>query len=109
MIDQQIKARCKDRLITVARARDTISYGELASSVGVANQSVGIYLDAIYEEETAVGNPDFTVVVVYSGTEMGRFNSRGAPVRSVPVDPGNPDHVKAYRAERERVYDHWAP
>jgi hypothetical protein len=63
--------------MAAARARDTITYSALASFLGVANQSVGRYLNAIYEEEIALGHPDLTVVVVYSETGMGRYNSRG--------------------------------
>ena len=107
MIDGQITARCKTRLIAVARARGTITYSALADFLGVANQSVGLYLNEIYAEETAQGHPDLTVVVVYAETEMGRYNSRGGPAQSVRVDPSNPADVVAYKAELERVYDHW--
>jgi hypothetical protein len=99
MIDKQITDRCKARLIAVARARDTITYSALADQLGVANQSVGRYLNAIYEEEMALGHPDLTVVVVYSKTGMGRFNSRGGPPKSIRVNPKNPSGVQAYEAE----------
>jgi hypothetical protein len=68
MIDQRITERCKARLIATARALDKITYSALASHLGVANQSVGRYLNAIYEEEIALGHPDLTVVVVYEET-----------------------------------------
>jgi DNA-binding XRE family transcriptional regulator len=77
MIDKQITDRCKAKLIAVARANGTITYSELANLLGVANQSIGRYLNAIYEEEIALGHPDLTVVVVYAKTGMGRFNSGG--------------------------------
>ena len=108
MIDQQITVRCKTRLIAVARARETITYSALASFLGVANQSVGLYLNEIYAEEIALRHPDLTVVVVYAETGMGRYNSRGGPAQSVRVDPDNQSDVQAYRAELQRVYDHWA-
>jgi hypothetical protein len=57
MIDQRITDRCKARLIASARARDTITYSALANLLGVANQSVGRYLNAIYAEEIALGHP----------------------------------------------------
>ena len=108
MIDRRITERCKTRLIAVARARETITYSALASFLGVANQSVGLYLNEVYAEEIPLGHPDLTVVVVYAGTGMGRYNSRGGPAQSVRVDPDNRSDVAKYRAELERVYDHWA-
>jgi hypothetical protein len=109
MIDKRITKKCKARLIAVARASKpkTITYGALAKLLGVANQSVGRYLNPIYEEEIALGHPDLTVVVVYSKTGMGRFNSRGGPAQSIRVDPKNPSHRNAYDAELARVYAHW--
>jgi hypothetical protein len=107
MIDKQITDRCKARLIAVARASDKITYSALANQLGVANQSIGRYLNAIYEEEIAIGHPDLTVVVVYSKTGMGRFNSRGGPAQCIRVDPKNPSDVQAYVAELHRVYAHW--
>jgi hypothetical protein len=109
MVDQRITDRCKATLIAIARARDKITYSELANLLGVANQSVGRYLNAIYAEEIALGHPDLTVVVVYSKTEMGRFNSRGGPAQRIRVDPNNQSDVQAYKAELKRVYDHWPP
>jgi hypothetical protein len=107
MIDRRITARCKARLIAVARASKKIAYGELAKRLGVANQSVGRYLNAIYEEEIALGHPDLTLVAVYKNTNFGRFNSRGGPAQSIRVDPNNRNDVRAYEAELSRVYAHW--
>jgi hypothetical protein len=107
MIDKRITDRCRARLIAVARSHKTITYSELATLLGVANQSVGRYLNAIYEEEIALGHPDLNVVVVYSKTGMGRFNSRGGPAQSIRVDPNRQSDVQAYKAELTRVYGHW--
>jgi hypothetical protein len=107
MIDKRITNKCKARLIAVARADKRIPYGELAKSIGVANQSVGRYLNAIYEEEIALGHPDVTLVAVYKKTGWGRFNSRGGPAQSFGVDPNKRSDVKAYEAELARVYAHW--
>jgi hypothetical protein len=107
MIDKRITDRCKKRLIEVARRNGRIQYGVLASQLGVASQSVGRYLNAIYDEETALGHPDLTLVVVYSETGMGRFNSKGGPAQSIRVNPNNKSDVKAYNAELARVYGHW--
>jgi hypothetical protein len=107
MIDKRRTKKCKAKLVAVARASDTINYGELASLLRVANQSVGRYLNPIYEQETALGHPDLTLVAVYRKTKMGRFNSRGGRAQSVRVDPKNQRDVKAYKAELKRVYAHW--
>jgi hypothetical protein len=107
MIDKRITKKCKARLIAAARASKPISYAALAKSLHVANQSVGRYLNAIYEEETALGHPDLTVVAVYTKTGIGRFNSRGRPAQSIRVDPKKPSDRKTYDAELARVYAHW--
>ena len=52
----------------VTRNHAKIAYSKLAKHLGVANQSVGLYLDAIYKDEIAAGRPDLTLVVVYSET-----------------------------------------
>ena len=104
MVDQNRLDRCCDELVKTARARTTIQYGDLAKILGVASQSVGVYLNRIYEEEIARGRPDLTVVVVYKKTGMGRFNSRGGPSQSVLVDPDNPNDVQSYKDELARVY-----
>src|SRR3954463_2256115 len=96
MIDRLRVKQCRDKLITTARARSKIRYGDLAKDLRVANQSVGLYLNVIYKEEIAQGRPDLTVVAVYPKTGMGRFNSRGGPGQSVVVDPANPEDVRAY-------------
>lgn len=108
MIDKQRVDRCRTKLIEVARSRGTINYGDLAKLLGVANQSVGPYLNAIYDDEIAHGRPDLTVVAVYSDTGFGRYNSRGGPAQSVRVDPNNPADVRAYMDELDRVYKEWS-
>jgi hypothetical protein len=107
MIDKRITNRCKARLIAAARASKTITYGALAKPLSIANQSVGRYLNAIYDEEITLGHPDLTVVAVYAKTGMGRFNSRGDPAQSIRVDPKKPSDVRAYKSELARVYHHW--
>ena len=65
-------------------------------------------LDNIYEKEIAAGHPDLTLVVVYSQTGFGRYNSEGERARSVKVDPRNSNHVKAYREALFGVHEYWA-
>ena len=108
MLDKQRVERCRAKLVAAARSRRTITYSELAEFLRVANQSVGKYLNEIYNQEMSQGRPDLTVVVVYVDTEMGRYNSKGGPPQSVQVDPDNPKHVRAYKAELSRVYKQWS-
>jgi hypothetical protein len=107
-VDPEIVARCRERLIQVARARGTISYGELAQYLGVANQYVGGYLNVIYNELViAQGSPDLTLLAVYSGTRYGRYNSRGEAAQSAAFDPNDPNQRALYDDDRECVYQHW--
>ncbi len=124
MLNRGIIDRCRAELMRTARAgaaafaegaspsevhrRGTITYARLAALLGVANQSVGLYLDVIYEEEIGHGRPDLTTVVVYEKTGLGRYNSRGAAVRSKVVVPGNLSDERAYRDELNKVYGQWA-
>jgi hypothetical protein len=107
-MNRQLCARCRDKLIEVAKQGRTITYGELAAHLAIANQGSGRMLDAIYQKETAAGHPDLTLVAVYSQTGLGRYNSEGKRARSVKVDPRNPDQVKAYREALARVYEYWS-
>jgi hypothetical protein len=108
MIDKQRVDRCRAKLIEIARAQKTITYSDLAQLLEVANQSIGLYLNAIYKEEIAKGRPDLTVVAVFQKTGMGRYNSKGGPAQSVVVDPNNSSDVKSYRDELRRVYKQWS-
>lgn len=101
--------KCKNKLIEVARARDLITYGDLAAHVGVANQGIGTYLKSIYNEETRrLEHPDLTLVAVSAKTRFGRFNSKGRPAQSVTVDPDNPHDVRKYEEQLAKVCEHWS-
>src|SRR5205807_10456161 len=93
--------KCRQKLIEVAKARQTIYYSELARHLGMENQDpvIGNYLDTIYEDETRSGRPDLTLVVVYKKTRLVRFNYRGKPTRTVTVDEANLNHLASYVRE----------
>lgn len=100
--------RCREKLIEVSKRWGTITYGELAAHLGVANQSVGGYLNAVYHDLVVdQGLPDLTLLAVYSGTEYGRYNSRGLPAQSVEFDADDPNQRAMYDSDRERVYQRW--
>jgi hypothetical protein len=107
-MNPEVKSRCRDKLIEVARQGSPITYGDLAAHLGIANKGPWDMLDELYKEETDVGRPDLTLVVAYSDTGLGRYDSEGGPARSVKVDPNNPDQVRAYGEALARVYEYWA-
>ena len=103
-----IKERCRTKLIEVAKRGATITYGDLAAHLGIASRGPWRMLDEIYREEWAAGRQHLPLVVVYSDTGLGKYNSEGGPARSVKVDPENADQVRRYRADLKEVYDYWA-
>lgn len=107
-MDESRVSACRTKLVATARNRQKITYGALATHLGIANQSLGPYLNSIYKEEMAVGRPDLSLVTVYSKTGFGRFNSGGGPAQSVQVDPANEEDVAMYNNELERAYDEWS-
>jgi hypothetical protein len=108
-MNPELIARCRDKLIEVSRRRLTITYGELAAYLGVANQSVGAYLNAVYNDLViGQGLPDVTLLAVYSSTQYGRYNSRGSTAQSVEFNPADPSQRTLYDNDRESVYQHWA-
>ncbi len=108
-MDPELVDACRDRLIKVSRERGTITYGELAAHLRVANQSVGHYLNSVYNDLVVnSGLPDLTLLAVYSGTGYGRYNSQGRPAQSVEFDPNDQAQRARYDNDRDLVYQHWA-
>ena len=105
-MDPELIARCRNRLIEVARQRGTITYGHLASHLGIANRGSWDMLDEIYNKETAAGRPDLTLLVVKAATGYPPYFSRGGPARSVRFDPTK--DLQPWAAELTRVYQTWA-
>ena len=67
-------------LINMAERRETVTYGDLADLIGVANQAVGrLCLNPVWEYCEANGLPDLTSIVVNGSTgepAEGHFNPR---------------------------------
>jgi len=105
------KETCRSKLIETAAARSLITFGELANHLGMNPRGPwNNMLDEIYEDETAAGRPDLTLLVIYAKPkEYPPYLSRGGPTRSVEFDPNNLDHHKAWNAELTRIYQTWAP
>ena len=97
--------KCRSRLINLTRREKRIPYGKMQTHLGLRHHlNLGPYLDAIYEEDR---KHDLTLILHYKNSEFGRYNSRGGPARSVPFDPKNRRHVRAYRADLRRLFRYW--
>ena len=108
-MNPRLVARCRDKLIEISRRRSTITYGELATHLGVANLSIGKYLNAVYNDLVVnQGLPEVTLLAVRKGTQYGWYHSRGGAAQSVEFDPADPRQRALYDSDRERVYGHWA-
>jgi hypothetical protein len=115
VLNPSLVDNCFNKLLEVAKShaptnlRPVITYGEMAKYLGVTNQSVGKYLDAIYirEVQNRSNIPDLTTLVVYKDTNYGRYNSRGASVRSEKVNPDCDKHRNLYDEEIKRVCEYW--
>ena len=62
------KARVRDELEQRAKARATITYGEVSVLVGLANQGLAPILNAIRDEEAKCAKPDLGCLVVRADT-----------------------------------------
>ena len=99
----------RDRLIEVARNRGLITYGELAPIAKLPARNIGsLILDAISRDEVNAGRPMLSAVVINADEGIpgyGFFNLAAELNRT-----GNADSDDAiWEAEREAVYEHWAP
>ncbi|MCE0488125.1 hypothetical protein [Ornithinimicrobium sediminis] len=85
--------RVRDRLIEVAKGRETITYGELHADVNLRYHPSGMgrLLDLLSEECHRRGEPDLASIVVNAATGEVGDDYGGDPV-----------------SEREALYRHWA-
>lgn len=75
--DEERKAIIRAELEDRARARATITYGEAATLVGLANQGLAPILNAIREEEAEKGRPDLGCLIVRSDTGFPSYVGTG--------------------------------
>jgi len=106
-LDKEIVSRCCDKLKFLAMKGERITYGELALYLGVTNQSVGEYLNEVYEAEIRLGDHDLTLLAHYSNSWFGKCNSHGLVPQSIGVDPDNLAEVKAYKNDLKDLFSHW--
>jgi hypothetical protein len=106
-----IHAAVHATLVRAARARTTVTYGELGRLADLAADSpddmkiLGLLLDTIADHESGEGRPLLTAVAVEdeSAAPAARFfrHARHRGAREA-------DDAALLAAERARVYDHWA-
>lgn len=109
----------RDSLIQVAKTQGVIHYGDIAKTLGIANEAVGFVVGEISEYEHLEGDrPLLSAVVVRKDTGNsggGFFGLSGVPgyVNRTKrgVDLGNPNlnaHEYAFwKNEQNRVHDWW--
>jgi hypothetical protein len=110
--DKSLQLAMHERIVEVARAKDTIGYRKLAIAVGMDASSehfaanVGRVLDSINEQEHARGNPLISAVVIgvdANGPGPGFFEC----AKKLNVYRGG-DDLKYWIEELQRVHDYWS-
>lgn len=100
-----------DRLVQTAKARKTVSYGELGKVADVSldtddgTKTLGLMLDVIADQEVNAGRPLLAVVVVSEKTNMpgaGLFKY----AKRKRLQKG--DDLTFFATELNRVYAYWA-
>ena len=110
------QAQCRKILCLSAKRRQTMTYGALASALGLKSpqQKWSTVLGPIASNEASQTGEDLTLVVVYAtgpAKDLGRYFSNirgGAPPQSNALDPKNPQQVAAYQQALQRVFDRYA-
>jgi hypothetical protein len=108
--------QCRKILCLAAKRRETITYGKLATALGLksARQQWSTLLHPLSEIETKNTGVDLTLIVVYaSGPAEGlsRYFSNvrgGAAPGTNMLDPRDSRRVAEYRRELEKVFDIYA-
>jgi len=100
-----------EKLIEVAKARQTISYRELGQVADLSLDTdddirgLGVILDRIADQELAAGRPLLAIVVV-----SGKTGTPGGGLFKYARRKGiqKADDVTFFATELNRVYAHWA-
>jgi hypothetical protein len=107
---------CPKILCHTAKRRDAITYGALATALGLKSpqQEWNTVLGPIAADEVRKTGHDLTLVVVYAsgpakGLERYFSNIRGGrSPQSTTMDPSNSRQVAAYKQAREQVFNRYA-
>jgi hypothetical protein len=116
-----IRSDVRNRLIDVARKRETINYGELMKEFGIGRNKIGGVVGEISNYEAAQGRPQISSIVVRSDSRTksyphgnpggGFFGLDGIPKglrrpASAHADSTLTSKEKEYiKREQERVWD----
>jgi hypothetical protein len=102
-------------LITSARSRTTIKYGDIAAIMGLPQRGnhmakeVGIMLGEISKNEHTYGRPMLSVVVVTSDGKIGSGFFELAKYLGKLQDETEVGKQQFQEMERKAVYDAWTP
>lgn len=105
-----MNAAVYDKLVQVAKARATITYGEVAKVADLslegddALKSLGLLLDEIADQEIAAGRPLLPVVIVRENNMPGAGLFKYARRKKLQKT----DDLTFFATELKRVYEHWA-
>jgi hypothetical protein len=113
---QNYQAQCRKILCLTAKRRETITYGALATALGLKSprQKWNTVLGPIADDEVKKSGHDLTLVVVYASGPakgLGRYFSNirgGQRPQSNTLSPKNSQQVAAYKLAREQVFNRYA-
>jgi hypothetical protein len=105
-----MNAAVYEKLVQVAKARTTVTYGELAKVADLsldgddAMKSLGFLLDEIADQEIAAGRPLLPVVLVRENNMPGAGLFKYARRKRLQKT----DDLTFFATELKRVYEYWA-
>ena len=110
------QAECRKILCERAKAKQKITYGELAKALGLPSpkQNWKTVLDAISVDEVQRTGRDLTLVVVYAqgpAKGLSRYFSNvrgGQKPRTTGLDPRNQSQRQQYESELQNVFAAYA-
>jgi len=113
---QNYRAQCRKILCQTAKRRGTITYGTLATALGLKSprQEWNTVLGPIAVDEVNKTGHDLTLVVVYASGPakgLGRYFSNirgGQPPQSKALSPSNQQLVAAYRQALQQVFSRYS-
>ena len=109
-------AQCRKLLCDAAKRRETLTYGKLATALGLKSprQAWSTVLGPIAADEVNRTGHDLTLVVVYTSGPakgLGRYFSNircGVPPQSMSLDPRDSQKVAQYKLALDQVFNTYA-
>ncbi len=108
--------KCRKLLCEAAKRRETITYGALATALGLKSprQEWSTVLGPIADDEVKKTGHDLTLVVVYAAGPakgLARYFSNirgGQSPQSIALNPNDQQQVAAYKQALEQVFNRYA-